>query len=66
MQGAAASRVIHMYRVEDLSERVDPESGDYLLRLADGTHRIGYRNEDGTWYEREGDPLDPVECGPLD
>jgi len=66
MQDAAASRVIHMYRVEDLSERVDPESGDYLLRLADGTHRIGYRNEDGTWYEREGDPLDPVECGPLD
>ena len=66
MKDKAASRVIHMYRVEDLSERVDPESGDYLLRLADGTHRIGYRNEDGTWYEREGDPLDPVECGPLD
>ena len=66
MQDAAVSRVIHMYRVEDLSERVDGESGDYLLRLADGTHRIGYRNEDGTWYEREGDPLDPVECGQLD
>ena len=66
MQGAAASRVIHMYRIEDLSEGIDAESGDYLLRLADGTHRIGYRNEDGTWYEREGDPLDPVECGLLD
>jgi hypothetical protein len=66
MKDKAASRVIHMYRVEDLAERVDGESGDCLLRLADGTHRIGYRNEDGTWYEREGDPLDPVECGPLD
>ena len=66
MQDAAASRVIHMYRVEDLAERVDGVSGDYLLRLADGTHRIGYRNEDGAWYEREGDPLDPVECGLLD
>ena len=66
MKDKAASRVIHMYRVEDLAERVDGESGDCLLRLADGTHRIGYRNEDGTWYEREGDPLDPVECGLLD
>ena len=66
MQDAAASRVIQMYRVEDLAERVDGESGDYLLRLADGTHRIGYRNEDGNWYEHEGDPLDPVECGSLD
>jgi len=66
MQDAAASRVIHMYRVEDLAERVDGESGDYLLRLADGTHRIGYRNGDRNCYEHEGDPLHPVECGPLD
>ena len=66
MQGKGASRVIHMFPVDAVTSRIDKESGDCLLRMADGTHRIGYRNEDGHWYEVEGDPLDPVEYGPLD
>ena len=41
------------------------DSGDCLLRLADGSYRIGYRAGDGVWYEKEGAAVDPVDFLPL-
>lgn len=65
MADAGDSRVVVMYPVTDARWRLNGESGDCLLRLGDGSHRIGYRDADGTWYEDGGSPIDPVEYGVL-
>lgn len=62
MRDMEARRVIAMYAVADAPD----STGDCVLQLADGSHLIGYRNEDGQWYVNGGDPVDPVEFGPLD
>jgi hypothetical protein len=54
-----------MHPVGEASWRLNGESGDCVLRLQDGSHRVGYRDADGTWYEDGGGPVDPIEYGQL-
>jgi hypothetical protein len=65
MTDAGGSRIIVMHPVGEASWRLNGESGDCVLRLQDGSHRVGYRDADGTWYEDGGGPVDPIEYGQL-
>lgn len=65
MANQEAYRAIVMYPVGEANTRLNGESGPCLLRMADGSHRFGYRTEDGVWYEDGGGQLDPVEFGVL-
>jgi hypothetical protein len=58
-------RTIVFHPAAEAAWRLNGESGDCVLKVKDGSHRFGYRDADGTWYEDGGGPLDVVEFGLL-
>ena len=65
MSNERVARTIVMRPIAAASHYPGEASGDCVLKLANGAHCLGYRADDGTWYEKGGGIVEPDEFGAL-